>query len=157
MKRHIGPLHSTSEWKEEYLHSRTGRPIMSFFLQLKLLVWKNYTLRKRQWVGICHVIKMWELFWIPFSGSITCRDCLATHTLSNSLPCQTQRAEKESPWMWVLSFELCDVWFCFWRSFWREGHALCGINPIWSKLYLHIQQYLSSQFLDSTWDFSRIQ
>ena len=33
---------------------------MSFFLQLKLLVWKNYTLRKRQWVGICLVIKMWK-------------------------------------------------------------------------------------------------
>ena len=93
-------------WVKRRISSRTGRPIMSFFLQLKLLVWKNYTLRKRQWVGICHVIKMWELFWIPFSGSITCRDCLATPTLSNSLPCKTQRAEKESPWMWVLSFEL---------------------------------------------------
>ena len=106
-------------WVKRRISSRTGRPIMSFFLQLKLLVWKNYTLRKRQWVGICHVIKMWELFWIPFSGSITCRDCLAPHTLSNSLPCQTQRAEKVSPWMWVLSFE-SSVSVKF--NFVSEGH-----------------------------------
>ena len=92
---------SLSEKKNTEL-DRPGGPIMSFFLQLKLLVWKNYTLRKRQWVGICHVIKMWEPFWIPFSGSITRRDCMATHPLSNPLPCQTQRTEKVSPWMWVL-------------------------------------------------------
>ena len=86
----------------------TGGAIMSFFLQLKLLVWKNYTLRKRQWVGICHVIKLWKPYWISFSGSITRRDCLATHTLSNPLPCQTKRAEKISPWMsvWLWASEL---------------------------------------------------
>ena len=42
---------------------------MSFSLQLKLLVWKNYTLRKRQWVRICLVIKIWGLR-ISFQGRL---------------------------------------------------------------------------------------
>ena len=132
---------------------------MSFRLQLKLLVWKNYTLRKRQWVRICLVIKIWGLR-ISFQGRLIVEIVWPLILFIILFLVRLRGLKKyhhECKLLSVIWNFVSPINFVLFRSLWGEGDAFSRVPSFCSKFHLYFQQHLPQRHMDPAWQASGVQ
>ena len=132
---------------------------MSFSLQLKLLVWKNYTLRKRQWVRICLVIKIWGLR-ISFQGRLIVEIVWPLILFIILFLVRLRGLKKyhhECKLLSVIWNFVSPINFVLFRSLWGEGDAFSRVPSFCSKFHLYFQQHLPQRHMDPAWQASGVQ